>query len=141
MGRVDVLGRLFAEQWAAYVKRCHSQGKDPNMYARHAAPPKERIPPVIFGHASVYVIKVGEGLYKVGQSWNVQQRVKELSASHPYSLEIIHTIKAKHPRTAEAALHHQLAYCWVRGEIFRIDDETLSKIKRIKEIRRDVNLS
>lgn len=133
------LGRLFARQWAAYVERCQQEGKNPREHAVTLR--VSRVPaatPRTYRRSSVYIAKVGDGLYKVGYSTDVRARLKSFSITHPYPLELVHTFPVDHAIPAERRIHRLLRDYHVRGELFRIDDWTLEDLKRITEVKRGV---
>lgn len=70
--------------------------------------------------SGVYVLCCN-GLYKIGQSENVNSRVDQLRTALPYEVEHILTIPSADPAVLEASLHARYAERRVRGEWFDLD--------------------
>ncbi len=76
--------------------------------------------------SGVYLLGSKEhGWYKIGQSDNVARRVKEISSSYPFAVELIAVWRTQwgRCRTIEAYLHTVFADKRINGEWFRLDVE------------------
>lgn len=68
----------------------------------------------------VYVVHC-DGLYKIGVSSNVSERVRSLQTASPHLVTLIGTIEGD--RSIEALWHYQFREKHVRGEWFRLTPE------------------
>jgi hypothetical protein len=68
----------------------------------------------------IYLIKSGNGLYKVGKTRNLAKRIRDLQTGNPNKLEIVDSFQTDDPGTVEAILHDMLSPYHVKGEWFRI---------------------
>lgn len=83
--------------------------------------------------AYVYVLELGhEGLYKIGMTGNLAQRVKELRAANPKVREVI-ACRVKDAGHKEAVLHTRLRRRRVEREVFRLESSDLPAIRRYLE--------
>lgn len=68
----------------------------------------------------VYFIEV-EGYVKIGQSFDVRRRFRNISISTPFEPKLLGYIKAT--GTTEMTLHENLGHLRQRGEWFRLTDD------------------
>lgn len=68
----------------------------------------------------VYIFKIGDGLYKVGMTTNVQKRMQALKASCPH-LMCIWTAKVRDKFSAESKLHKIFKPKKVQREIYALN--------------------
>jgi len=78
----------------------------------------------------VYLLKADNGLYKIGQSKVIDERIKQLGLKLPYELELVLTIESEFYKEIEAAFHESLADKQVKGEWFRLNAEDIEAIKK-----------
>jgi len=70
--------------------------------------------------AGVYLIRADNGLYKIGQTVNIERRLAALRRMSAVGLVLVHMIQTTDPHHVEAALHAQFKHCRVVGEWFRL---------------------
>jgi hypothetical protein len=78
----------------------------------------------------VYLLKADNGLYKIGQSKVVDDRIKQLGLTLPYELSLVLTIKSEYYKDLEAAFHESLADKRIKGEWFKLNKEDIEFIKQ-----------
>jgi hypothetical protein len=79
-------------------------------------------------YAYVYIMGMGDGLFKVGWTFNVQQRLKEFLTSNPL-VKLVHAEHVTDARRREKFLHDRFNSKWVAGEWFRLTDEDVAGAK------------
>ena len=72
---------------------------------------------------SVYLIKNGEGMYKIGHSQSVENRRKGLQTASASILEIVHEFKSKFASKIEKTLHRRFVDKKLQGEWFSLSAE------------------
>jgi hypothetical protein len=82
-----------------------------------------------WGH--VYLMKYGS-FYKIGKSYDVDRRNREIGTKLPEELKTIHTIKTDDPTGIESYWHKRFAQKRTRGEWFKLDRSDISSFKRRK---------
>lgn len=79
----------------------------------------------------IYIAReINSGLFKIGLSGEVQQRLSKLA----FSVELIHSIRADDTSYAEELLHKRYRHLFVGGEWFKLSGKELSELKAIKYI-------
>lgn len=81
----------------------------------------------------VYFFKSGDGLVKIGQTKNVENRFKALKTSCPQGIESLGHIKSNDYKQLEKALHYYFSDKRKNGEWFEIDNENVDHALNIKE--------
>jgi hypothetical protein len=94
--------------------------------------PTEEIPKITSGY--IYLLKSGDGCYKIGRSKNVKSRMKAFNTQAPHSPELLHVIPSKDMYRSEEELHQRYAHCHVRGEWFALAEEEVRAICGIVEL-------
>ena len=94
-------------------------------------PPRHTNAKAVDGH--VYLFKAGDH-YKIGQTGNLERRVKEVSVALPQKLTIIHTISTDDPSGIESYWHKRFADRRVRpdAEWFNLTSEDVKAFRRRK---------
>lgn len=87
-----------------------------------------------FKKGYVYVLRADNGVYKIGQSTQIDDRIKQLSIQLPYELELVHVIETDHVINAEQLLHNRYAEKRRGGEWFALTDEDLEEIKALSHL-------
>src|SRR5207237_9317414 len=82
----------------------------------------------------IYLVKAGDGYYKIGRSQNVEVRMKEIGLQLPFPFEVLHIIPAKDMYGSERKLHEQYAPCHLNGEWFALTEEDVQAIRSITEL-------
>lgn len=80
----------------------------------------------------VYIVQSGQH-YKIGiTQGDVSRRVAQLQTGSPQKIHIVHIIETDCPIDLERDLHRMLAHKRGEGEWFRLSEEELRIIKRLK---------
>jgi len=75
-------------------------------------------------YMKVYLIRNGEGFYKIGYTkHDVRYRMEQLQTGSSSELEFIAECLVKHPTKVESALHRKYNQFHVLGEWFDLPDE------------------
>jgi hypothetical protein len=74
----------------------------------------------------IYLAK-GDGSYKIGRSSSIASREHELTTKLPFSVQIVHTIRAKDNVTVERFWHERFARRNVRGEWFSLSESEVAE--------------
>jgi len=80
----------------------------------------------------IYVLRADNGMCKIGQTTQLNDRIKQLGIQLPYELELVHVIGTDHVINAEQLLHNRYAEKRQRGEWFALSDADLEDIKTLK---------
>lgn len=82
----------------------------------------------------IYVIEaIGQGYYKIGFSSDINQRIKELSRSYPFEVEIFCSFHSDDMVKDEKELHEKFKEKRHKSEWFYLDTSDLEEIKQHKE--------
>lgn len=74
----------------------------------------------------VYLIRNGEGFYKIGYTkHDVSYRIEQLQTGSSSELEFIAECLVRHPTKVESALHRKFKHHHVLGEWFDLPDEVV----------------
>ena len=77
----------------------------------------------------IYVLKIdGNGLYKIGFSKHVGQRVRDLQLSNPHIRKVF-AVQVGDMKREEDVLHKRYVRKWVNREFFRLSDSDLKEIR------------
>lgn len=89
----------------------------------------------------VYVLKhIGfEGFYKIGITYNVNKRIKQLSNGSPLGVEKIAEFQSNDAKKTESLLHGKFAEQRRNGEWFELTKEQLSTALKLIESEAVVN--
>jgi hypothetical protein len=80
------------------------------------------------GH--VYIISLGmNGLYKIGHTYNIEKRMKDLSASNPF-LKCVWSAWCTDARELERIIHERLGKHHIEREIFKLRQEHIMSANR-----------
>ena len=72
---------------------------------------------------SIYVLNIeGTNIYKIGTSQNTNRRIKDICASIPFHVDIIHVQKVMFAYELEQSIHEQIDHLHVKNEWFKIKD-------------------
>jgi len=82
----------------------------------------------------VYLIKAPTGEYKIGMTKNPRDRLGTFEVKLPFKVDFVHIIKCQDRYNAEKRLHAQYAHKRLNGEWFRLNDQDVEAIKRIKAL-------
>lgn len=83
---------------------------------------------------NIYLIKrVDSNIYKIGITYNLQERLKTLQTGSHCDLIVIHVHETKHGFKIEKALHNFFSYCRKNGEWFELNIEDENKFKFLCE--------
>lgn len=82
----------------------------------------------------IYLIKAGDGYYKIGRSKNVEVRMREIGLQLPFPFEVLHVISTKDMYRGEDDLHNRYAHCHLNGEWFALTEEDVQAICSITEL-------
>lgn len=78
------------------------------------------------------------GYYKIGRTWNIDQRMKTLSATLlPEPLTVVFSGRVYSGKRVEKLLHDRYAGKRVRGEWFTLDSQDLAEIQAIIESKKE----
>lgn len=78
----------------------------------------------------VYFIQIKNGPIKIGLTGNVKNRLKSLSCSLPYDLELLHVMPGD--EKLEKKLHKKFCKYHIRGEWFECHDGILNYLKKLQ---------
>lgn len=78
----------------------------------------------------VYLLKVSEGIYKIGVSKNVNKRVKQLQTGNPDIIEVVDTFPSQYPYKIENVLHRRYKYKNIHGECFKLSEKDINNFKQ-----------
>lgn len=73
----------------------------------------------------VYILKADNGLYKIGQTTHLSERIKQLGIQLPYELELVWYIPTDHVLIAEKKLHDYFADKRIKGEWFALEEDDI----------------
>lgn len=76
----------------------------------------------------VYVVVSSNGLFKLGLTSQVRQRVAQLKSSSPVECELLAVLKSKNADDLEKSLHSKYHSLRVRGEWFALSKKDLFEI-------------
>lgn len=76
----------------------------------------------------VYFLKADNGLVKIGRTKEMDERIKHLSVTLPYELELVHYIQSDNHEWAESVFQRYYAGKRVRGEWFELADKDVENI-------------
>ncbi len=83
---------------------------------------------------SVYIVNMkGTTYYKIGNSENVENRIKQLQTSNPMDIILIISYKCKRSELLEKTLHEIYKDKKIRGEWFIFNEDELNKCKETAE--------
>jgi hypothetical protein len=84
----------------------------------------------------VYVLAVPNtpGLFKIGRTVDLDNRLRTFNVKLPFTVQFEHTIKSRDCYTLETMLHHLFAAQRVEGEFFTLD---LADLKILKSLTGD----
>jgi hypothetical protein len=72
---------------------------------------------------TIYILNIeGTNIYKIGTSQNVNRRIKDICASNPFHIDIIHIQKVKFAYEVEQSIHNEIDNCHIKNEWFKIKD-------------------
>jgi len=77
------------------------------------------------GH--VYIIRIKDDIYKIGQTQNLPKRLKTLKSQFPEEILLYRSIESKDIILLEYLLHKAFDYAKIKGEFFKIKIEDLNK--------------
>lgn len=78
----------------------------------------------------IYIVKAGNGLYKIGHATRVEKRIRKL----PFEVELIHSIDADNVLQAEKMLHYRYRKFLVGGEWFQLSSKEIGELKGLIHI-------
>jgi hypothetical protein len=99
-----------------YRRRSHKSHKNPEEGGREKK------------YAYVYLMGMGNGLFKIGWTVNVHTRLTEFKTGNPL-LELVHAEHVLNAHGCERALHHRFQEKRVSGEWFRLSESDIAAIK------------
>lgn len=79
----------------------------------------------------VYLIGVKRGLHKIGKSFQLEKRLKQLSWQEGHRLRIVHRIPTDRMGWLEKFLHHAFSHRRIHGEWFRLSRKEVTLIRAI----------
>jgi hypothetical protein len=72
---------------------------------------------------TIYVLNIeGTNIYKIGTSQNVNRRIRDICASNPFHVDIIHIQKILFAYEVEQSIHELIDECHIKNEWFKIKD-------------------
>lgn len=77
----------------------------------------------------VYVLE-GAGLYKIGSTKNLKQRIRYIQTTCPVDIEVIYKIRTDKMATLERELQDMFLHKWLRDEWFCLSEKDVQKIAR-----------
>lgn len=81
----------------------------------------------------VYLVHMN-GIYKIGKSNYVAQRIASLQWTMPYPVELVHVIPSENPLAGEQELHKRFAHCRMMGEWFALSPDEVTWIMSLMQI-------
>ena len=70
------------------------------------------------------------GIYKIGWSSNVANRLAEITKGCPYPVRLVHSYECKNPKTEEIRLHEKYSGVRLHDEWFILDEEDICILRR-----------
>lgn len=74
----------------------------------------------------VYLLKIPEGIYKIGVSKNVDKRIKQLQTGNTEEITLVEKFESNYPYKVESSLHRRYNYDNIKGEWFYLTDEQVN---------------
>jgi hypothetical protein len=72
---------------------------------------------------TIYILNIeGTNIYKIGTSQNVNRRIKDICASNPFHIDIIHIQKILFAYEVEQSIHELIDEFHIKNEWFKIKD-------------------
>jgi hypothetical protein len=72
---------------------------------------------------TIYILNIeGTNIYKIGTSQNVSRRIKDICASNPFHIDIIHIQKVLFAYDMEQSIHEIIDHLHIKNEWFKIKD-------------------
>jgi len=85
--------------------------------------------PEIRRRGYVYLVASSNGLFKIGRTINLHQRMWQLSSDHPEEeLALIYAVELKDQFNGERWLHRKYRHKRVHGEWFNLDHSDIARI-------------
>lgn len=81
----------------------------------------------------VYILKADNGIYKIGRTKNLNNRISSINGILPYDTELIHAIETEDYKEAERYFHRKFAHRCIRGEWFQLTEKDVEQLKQISE--------
>jgi ribosomal protein S4 len=85
-----------------------------------------------FGDGFVYIIKIEENIYKIGQTKNVLTRMMELYGLHKHEFELLYIIKSNEYKRLEKSIHRKFHSDWIESpfgnEYFKLSENRLQDV-------------
>lgn len=122
---------MLAEALRTWVLRPENQkyGQIVHFLPASACAPAELSPDPSYGH--VYLLRAGE-YYKIGQSADLEKRVKSINVALPDKATLEHAISTDDPSGIEAYWHRRFADRRMNGEWFRLSKTDILAFKKRK---------
>lgn len=91
-------------------------------------PRKHRYTKVGEERSGIYIIEM-KGVFKIGMSSNVHERIRQIIGSLPYHGDLVAIIETQQARIIESELHKEFIEKRLNGEWFSLDHVDLKKIR------------
>lgn len=85
----------------------------------------------------VYLMRSGNGYYKIGISKNAKSRLYGLQRQFPIAIEIVHKIASNNYRNVEKYLHRKFSHKRAEYEWFKLEAEDIQWITSLQDCELD----
>jgi hypothetical protein len=79
--------------------------------------------------AYVYLLEGEHGYHKIGVTWSVEQRLKDIQSAVPFKVKVLHSFRSRDALKAEFELHLRFDAKRRNGEWFALSPEDVAHVR------------